>query len=285
MSAPDTPILIVGAGYTGNRLTERLRNAARAVLTVSRSPREGSDHYVWQADSEAPLALPTGPLRVVYLVPPAAGRPEPRLARLLAALNKPPERVVLASTSGVYGDCGGALIDESQPPQPGSERARRRVEQEQTLATWATQAGVRALILRIAGIYGPGRLPLERIAAGEPVIARTEAYPGNRIHVDDLVTVLIAAIDHPTASGVFNVADGQPISGTVYYRRVAQLAGVEPPKEISRAEAKRTFSAQRYSFLAESRRLDVSRLHDQLGVTLRYADLDAGIRAALAAQG
>ncbi|MEM8981519.1 MAG: NAD-dependent epimerase/dehydratase family protein [Pseudomonadota bacterium] len=285
MTTGTAPVLIVGAGYSGSRLATQLRADGQAVLTVSRSPRDGADHQIWQADADAALVLPPGPFRVVYLVPPAAGRPEPRLAALLAALTEPPERVVLASTSGVYGNCDGALIDESQPTNPGTERARRRVHQEQTLADWAGQRAVRTLTLRIAGIYGPGRLPIERIQAGEPVIAAADAYPGNRIHVDDLVRIMAAAVEHPSAAGVFNVADGQHISGTDYYRRVAALAGIDAPQEISRAEAERTFSPQRYSFLAESRRLDVTRLRDELGVTLRYTDLDAGIRAALHDQG
>ena len=281
MPASDAqPVVIAGAGYSGTRLAAALRAAGRQVTTLSRQARAEGDHIAWDADAGSPPALAAAQL--VVLFPPAAGAPEPRLSALLRGLAALPERIVLASTSGVYGDCGGALVDENRPVAPATERARRRVIQEQTLTAWAEARGVRTLVLRVAGIYGPGRLPTARLDAGEPVIAEAEAYPGNRIHVDDLVRALAAAVAHPSAAGIFNVADGNHDSGTVFYRRVAALSGRPPPVEISRAEALATFPAQRYSFLAESRRLVTQRLREDLGVIPVYADLDAGIRASLA---
>ncbi|MEL7536777.1 MAG: NAD-dependent epimerase/dehydratase family protein [Pseudomonadota bacterium] len=277
----ELPVIVAGAGYSGDRLAAALRTQGCRVMTLSRQPRQDTDHVPWNPDDGAALALPTARYRIAYLVPPAPGDPEPRLAAFLAALPEAPERIVLASTSGVYGDCNGELVAESRPVNPSSKRAEQRVVQERTLSGWAAERGSKALILRIAGIYGPGRLPIERLARGETVIRREEAHPGNRIHVDDLVATLLAALGHPTATGVFNVADGNDASGTEFYGRVAALAGLPAPQEISRAEAQATFTAQRYSFLADSRRLDVSRLRDVLGVRLKYTSLDEGIRASL----
>ncbi len=270
-------VLIAGAGYSGRPLADALKSNGHTVTALARSGHPNVQIY--DLDSPNPAVALPAVERVVFLAPPAEGDPEPRLCRLLDALPEPPERLVLASTSGVYGDCEGRLIDESEPVKPTSDRARRRVIQERT----ALHANVgRRIVLRISGIYGPGRLPLERLAAGDQVIHENEAHPGNRIHVDDLVRVLLAATEHPDADGIYNVADGNFISGTGFYQRVATLAGLPQPQQISRAEAQQTFSPMRYSFLSDARKLDTRRLTDELGVELAYRDLDAGIQASLA---
>jgi nucleoside-diphosphate-sugar epimerase len=290
MSAPLT--LIVGAGYTGRRVARHLAGEGEPVLCLTGSAESaaalresGIQAVAVDLDTAGSLPdLPDGPLRVLYLVPPAEGEGDPRLGRLLSLLPGRPERFVLASTSGVYGDCGGALVDEERPPAPGTERARRRVAAENTLEQWAEEQGVSRAILRIAGIYGPGRLPLEAIRSGRPVIREAEASPGNRIHVDDLVRVCLAALDPAAPGGIYNVADGSGESSGTFFRRIAAAAGLPEPPAISREEARRQMSPMRYSFLAESRRLDTRRLREVLGVDLAYDDPDAGIRASLAAE-
>ncbi|MEO0997084.1 MAG: NAD-dependent epimerase/dehydratase family protein [Pseudomonadota bacterium] len=277
-------LLIAGGGYSGGRAAALLLQAGVDV-TLTRRP--GSAAHASAATlplnlDDTATALPAFD-RVLYLVPPAAGSPEPRLTRLLEALPQAPRRLVLASTSGVYGDCGGALVDEHRPVAAGTERAHRRVEQERTLSAWAAARPVRTTVLRISGIYGPGRLPLQRLAAGEPVIREADAGPGNRIHVDDLAAVLVSALGAAAPEPVYNVADGNHASATHFYRRVAALAGLPPPREIGRDEARTEFSAMRYSFAAESRRLDTTRLRRDLRPEFLYDDLDSGIRASLAA--
>lgn len=290
MAGPVT--LIAGAGYTGRRVAQRLAAAGEAVVCLTRSAASAADLAAGSLsaaavdlDGTAALPeLPAGPLRILYLVPPADGDDDPRLRRFLAALPRQPERIVLAGTSGVYGDCGGALVDEHRPPAPATERALRRVRQEKTLRDWAEPRGVAWVILRIAGIYGPGRLPLEAIRAGEPVIREADATPGNRIHVSDLVRVCIAALDPTRPAGIYNVADGNGMSSGAFYREIARAAGLAEPPAISRDEARRRMSPLRYSFLAESRRLDVRRLVETLGVEPAYTDPADGIRASLAGE-
>ncbi|HZX22128.1 MAG TPA: SDR family oxidoreductase [Woeseiaceae bacterium] len=291
MTAPLT--LIVGAGYTGRRVARRLAEQGAAVHCLTGSAASAA------ALSEAGIAatavdldetgalprLPGGPLRVLYLVPPAEGEGDPRLVRFLSALPRQPERFVLASTSGVYGDCGGELVDEQRPPAPSTERARRRVAAETTLRRWAEEQGVSWVILRIAGIYGPGRLPLEAIRSGQPVIREEDASPGNRIHVDDLARVCITALESAAPGGLYNVADGSGESSGAFFRRVAEAAGLPAPPALSREEARRQMTPMRYSFLAESRRLDTRRLREALGVDLAYDDPAAGIRASLEESG
>ena len=286
----DAVTLIVGAGYTGSRVARRLAGEGGQIVcltatgTSAEALAERGIHAVaLNLDSATALpALPERPLRVLYLVPPGAGDgDDPRLVRFLSMLPRMPVRFVLASTSGVYGDCRGALVGEQRPPAPATERARRRLAAENTLRRWADRHGVSWAILRIAGIYGAGRLPIDSLRAGQPVIRESDASPGNRIHVDDLVTVCIAALRIGAAGGLFNVADATPHSSGEFYRRVALAAGLPPPPAVSREEARRQMSPLRYSFLAESRRLDTLRLRSELGVRLAYDDLDEGIRASL----
>jgi nucleoside-diphosphate-sugar epimerase len=181
----------------------------------------------------------------------------------------------------VYGDQSGATVTEDTVPQPRSDRAIRRLAAETRLRTWADSREVSWCILRVPGIYGPGRLPLERLRRGEPAIAAGESAPGNRIHVEDLVTACIAAASKRAHRRIFNVTDGSDDSATAFLQRVARIAHLPPPPLISRAEAQRTFSAMSWSFLSESRRVDNRRLIDELGVVLAYQDLDEGIRASL----
>jgi len=287
MSAPLT--LIAGAGYTGRRVARHLLQHGAAVHCLTGSTASaaalaevGIAATAVDLDATGSLPrLPDGPLRVLYLVPPAEGEGDPRLTRLLSALPRQPERFVLASTSGVYGDCAGDLVDEERPPAPSTERARRRVAAETTLRHWADENGVSWAILRIAGIYGPGRLPLEAIRSGQPVIREEDASPGNRIHVDDLARVCAAALEPAAPGGIYNVADGSGESSGAFFRRVAEAAALPAPPEVSREEARRQMSPMRYSFLAESRRLDTRRLRQALAVELAYDDPAAGIRASL----
>ncbi len=167
-------------------------------------------------------------------------------------------------------------------PAPITERASRRLAAETALREWARVTDVPWCILRVPGIYGPDRLPLDRLRRRTPAIVAQEATPGNRIHVEDLVTACVAAGCSARAERrIFNVTDGSEDSLTEYLQRVARIAALPPPPLISRAEAERSSSALSWSFLAESRRVDNRRMREELGVAIRYHDLDAGIRASL----
>ena len=185
------------------------------------------------------------------------------------------------STTGVYGDAGGALVDESTPVRPLTDRARRRVSAEEMTRVWCHERHVRRVVLRVPGIYGPGRLPIGRLQKCEPVIRSEEAGISNRIHVDDLVSACEAAILNREARGVYNTTDGSSISSTEFIDRVAQLTGMPRPPRVSMEEAQLTFSPERLSFLNESRRVSNERMLKHLGVKLQYTDIDAGIRASL----
>jgi nucleoside-diphosphate-sugar epimerase len=163
---------------------------------------------------------------------------------------------------------------------PSSDRGRRRAAAERIASEWCNTRGVRCVILRVPGIYGPGRLPLDRLRRGEPALRPEDSGPGNRIHVDDLVTACVAALERPV-QGIFNVTDGDHSSTTEFMQRTAALAGLPPPPLIALADARERISPGMLSFLVESRRVDNRRMREELGVEPRYASLDAGIAASL----
>ena len=281
-------VSIVGCGYTGRLLAERWKKSGAQVIGYA--TRAESLRLIEAAGAEArqlDLDAAIGPLDfdgqwVYYAVPPARENGDPRLERFLAAIVSLPGRLIYLSTTGVYGDRGGATVDEDTPPAPRTERAERRVAAETFLRSWAEPRRVSWCVLRVAGIYGPGRLPLDRLRRALPAIVAHEATPSNRIHVTDLVTVCVAAASAAAADRrIYNVSDGSDYTLTDYLQHVASIARLPPPPLISRAEAEKTATALSWSFLAESRRADNGRMLRELKVQLEYRELDRGIRASL----
>jgi nucleoside-diphosphate-sugar epimerase len=284
--------LIIGCGYTGTRLAQNLR-ASHAVLAVvrslvSRSKLQAQDIATLAIDLDTttdhwPLAASqVDNAWLFYLAPPpGAGLSDSRLDRFLRQIKGRPSVFVYMSTTGVYGNTSGAQVDESTPVNPQTDRAQRRMSAEHMTRVWCNENQVRRVVLRVPGIYGPNRIPLVRLQRGEPFIRLSEAGVTNRIHVDDLVTTCIAAASDNEARGVYNVTDGNSMSSTEFMRRVATLANMPAPIELSLEEARLTLSAERMSFLDESRRVSNRRMLAELRVRLQYADVDTGILASL----
>ncbi|MCB1737451.1 MAG: NAD(P)H-binding protein, partial [Gammaproteobacteria bacterium] len=200
----DNKVFIVGCGYVGERVAAEERHRGREVFALARSPRSAQHLLTFgiepvRGDLDDPDSLqdmPTGRAIVYYLAPPPdKGDTDPRMAAFLNAIAPEhlPRRLVLISTSGVYGNCAGAWVDESWPRNPQVDRARRRSDAESRLEQWAQSHGVAHAILRVPGIYGPSRLPLARIEKSVPVLAEAESPWSNRIHVDDLAAACVAA--------------------------------------------------------------------------------------------
>ena len=269
--------LFVGAGYTGARMLARLPDA----VALGRS-RSGDERLDLDRDERLRIALPAE-YAVIYSVPPASDQPgDPRLARFLALLPHPPARIVYLGTTGVYGNRDGERVDEGSQPRPESARTERRLAAERLLADWCTANGTTVVVLRVPGIYGPGRLGTERVREAMPVIRDAEANPGNRVHVDDLATCCIAALSPDVPDGIYNVGDGDHRTGTWFTSEVARQAGLPPPPAISLADAQKTFSPMRLSFLRESRVVDTTKMREVLGITPRYTNAADGIAASLA---
>jgi len=282
-------VSIIGCGYTGLRLAQRCLNLRYVVRGFAMRPDSlrhiaavGAEAKSLNLDAE-PALMDFAEQLVYYAVPPAPiGDRDLRLERLLDHIDGKPQRFIYFSTTGVYGDQGGATVNEDSPAAPESQRALRRLAAENMVREWADSHAVSWCILRVPGIYGPGRLPLDRLRRQDPAIDPRESTPSNRIHVEDLVTACVAAGDSPRADGrIYNVTDGSDDSATAYLQRVARIGSLPAPPFISRAEAERTFSPTSWSFLRESRRVDNRRMLDELRVALAFQDLDSGIRASL----
>lgn len=285
---------VVGCGYTGRRLLKLCRAAGRDFFGTVRSA--ASLQELASLDARAgilDLDAAGGPMprewlehrAVIYTAPPpGTGTTDPRIRRFLARLSAAPATLVYLSTTGVYGDTAGNTVDEDTPPAPGSERGQRRLDAERALHDWSGEAGARLRILRVPGIYGPGRLPLDRLRQGAPVLRDEEAGAGNRIHVDDLAAVSLAAADHAGPEQLFNVGDGCHASMSEYFRLVARAAGLPEPPQLPLAELLARVSPAMRSFLVESRRVDTSRMRTVLGYQPRFSDLETGVMASLAAQ-
>jgi len=281
---PEIPVLIVGCGYIGRRVAGLHGARAEAVTALVRSADSAkrlraAGLAVLQADLDG--TLPAIRAREVYYLapPPAQGDTDTRLRNFLAALAGPPRRIVYISTSAVYGDCDGAWIDETQPVAPTTARGRRRLDAERQLTRWCSEHEAQWVILRVPGIYGPGKLPLARLQQGLPVLREADAPFTNRIHGDDLAMICVAAMRSGHHDTVYNVSDGHPGNMTDYFFRVADAAGLPRPPEVPRDEADQALSAGMLSFLADSRRMKNDRLLRELGVQLRYPDLAAGLKS------
>lgn len=274
-------VVVAGAGYTGGRVVAALGTECAIALRRLATKDASTVRLDLDRPDPPPLPLPAA-YRVLYTIPPAqeAGD-DARLERFLGLLDRKPARFVYIGTSGVYGDCNGELVDESRQPRPASTRAKRRLAAETRLGEWADRRGVALVVLRAPGIYGPGRLGIERIRAGAPVIREEDAHPGNRIHVEDLVACCLAALSPQAPAGIYNVSDGDHRSSSWFTGTVARLAGLPPPPVVSREEARRTLPSSRLSFLEESRRLDNRKMREVLGISPRYANAEEGIRASL----
>lgn len=288
----DAGVFIVGCGDIGRRVARLELAAGTTVFALARSDASAqmlgeSGIRAVRGDLDMPVTLKPGPIDAPLLYyfapPPPAGRRDSRMEAWLAALNREslPRRVVYISTSGVYGDCRGAWIDEAWPVGPQTARARRRLAAERMLQEWGERHGIPCLILRVPGIYGPGRLPLERIRQGTPVVLEQESPFSNRIHAADLAQACFLAAHREKAGGIFNVSDGHPTTMTDYFYRVADLLGLPRPPAIPLAEARRVLSRSMVSFLEESKRLDNRKMIEELGVVLRYPTLALGLPACL----
>lgn len=286
-----TDVLIIGCGYTGRRLAGRLAREGRSVTGVVSSAASageleitGVKALVRNLDDPQPPTHPDDHERIFYLAPPPdGGTTDPRLQRFLGRIERrnPAPRIVYTSTTGVYGDCGGDLVDEGRPLNPTTDRARRRADAERRLLDWSRETGGEFVILRVAGIYGPGRVPVEYVRRGNAVLRDEDAPFSNRIHVDDLVTACIAAMERGVDGQAYNVSDGHPSRMGEFYDLIADLTGQPRPPRITSAEAEGIMSPGMLSFLRENRRIDNGRLRNELGVVLKHPSFREGIPSSL----
>ena len=286
-------VLIVGCGDVGLRAARQLRGTRLLALTSSpaRAPllrAAGIVPLAGNLDDVATLRRLAGlATRVLHLAPPPReGWGDPRtvaLARTLR-LRTRPAALVYGSTSGVYGDCGGAWVPETRPVAPATPRAQRRVQAERAVRHLGRPGGggVRASILRIPGIYASDReggTPRERLLRGTPVLAAGDDVYTCHIHADDLARACVAALWRGRAQRVVNVSDASALKMGDYFDLAADLYGLPRPPRLARDAARAQLPLSLLSFMGESRRLQTQRMAQELRLRLRYPTVAQGLRA------
>lgn len=281
--------VIVGCGDIGRQVGQVLLDRGGQVLATAKTEEAAAElrqkgfvtivgNFDYQED--VPL-VPLHGKSVFYLMPPqGGGKSDYRMMNFCRKLSPQnvPSKLVYISTSGVYGDCGGAVVTEETPVNPQTTRAMRRVSAETQLREQADRLGFELVILRVTGIYGPGRLPVSRIMQGHPVLRPEDATFTNRIHAADLVQVCLAAMERGENGEIYNVCDGQESSMTDYFLAVADLYELPRPQQISIAEAEQQMNPLMLSYHKESRRMSNRKMIERLGVRLLYPTLEEGLQ-------
>lgn len=275
------------------RLSAHVRSGRLSVIAVTRDPARGQlaralGARVLSLDLDrASGAKRLGPLalRAIYLAPPPdSGDDDPRLARLITAVAgsaargraraSGPARWTLISTSGVYGDCGGARVDESRPVAPANARSRRRVAAEARLRRAIRRGQLLANILRVPGIYAHDRLPVDRIRRATPALEDSQDVFTNHIHADDLASIAWIALHRGQPGRTVNTVDDSGLKMGEWFDRVADAFGLPRVPRTGRAELAASVSPMMLSFMSESRRLSNKRLKRELRARLRWPTVD-----------
>ncbi len=288
MSTTNLPgrLFCFGLGYSGRVLARRLLADGWAVAGTCRS--QGGQAELAALGIEAfrfergrPLASAAaalaGTTHLLAGIPPdETGDPVLDLhGAAVAALIPAPAWAGYLSTTGVYGDTGGAWVDERAPLRPSGARQRRRVEAERAWLRLWSEDRLPVHVFRLAGIYGPGRSALDQVRAGT---ARRIDMPGQvfgRIHVDDVAAVLAASIARPDPGAVYNVCDDRPAPAAEVVGHACRRLGMTPPPLTPLAEA--NLSPMAASFYRDNRRVRNDRIKRDLGVILRHPDFVSGL--------
>ena len=291
----DKKLWIIGCGDIGQRVAKCyfqnkkpktsicINAVVRTELSKNLCEKQGIKTFLLDLDHLGNKAINFGKQikdnHLFYFVPPPnTGRTDTRLQQFLASLSEQPKRIILISTTGVYGDSKGKWINEKAAIKPQAERAYRRLSAEHLLQQWAQTHKKEYIILRVAGIYAKDRLPLARLKKGLPVVNQAEAGWTNRIHADDLAMICQLAMESDITNEIYNVTDGHPSTMTDYFNQVADYAGLERPPQISLQQAEEVLSEGMLSYLRESRRISNQKILDQLGVKLQYPNLQQGLK-------
>ena len=281
-------LLIVGCGDVAQRALPLLLPRYRIYALVRRPEQADAWRQPGVTPILADLDQPASLQRLAGLAdlvlhlapPPNRGTVDTRTQHLLAALARGkslPQRLTYISTTGIYGDCGGAWVSETRPGAPATARGQRRLDGEQQLRAWGARTGVTVTILRAPGIYAAERLPRERLAAGTPALRPEDDVFTNHIHGDDLAGLCALALRRGGANRCYNACDDGQLTMGDYFTLVARHLGLPPPPRISRQEAEQRLSPLLLSFMSESRRLCNRRIKAELGYRLRYPDVSQGL--------
>jgi len=274
-------IAIIGAGYIGQLVTKRHLTQGETVSAFTRNLTRLDElaasgakavHIDLDKNNLGDFGLFEARYIYYFAPPPRNGTEDTRLKHFLNSLSdNKPEKILLISTTGVYGDCNGEWVKETRVPNPQQDRAKRRLNAEQQLETWCISQEVQYVIFRVPGIYGAKRLPFKQLK--HSIIAAEDCPFSNRIHAHDLAALCQHSMENPRVQGLFNVNDNEPSTLYDYFLAVAKTFGLQPPPVISREKLSLKIS----SYLDESRRIDNSKLLSLLNYSLKYPTLNDGL--------
>lgn len=284
-------VLIVGCGDVGVRVAAHLHGRVRLLALTSTATRvdalraKGIVPLLGNLDTSSTVRRLAGiATRVLHLAPPPSeGAVDSRTRALMRVLRmrSAPVSLVYGSTSGVYGDCGGAWIDETRAVQPDTPRAHRRVDAEASIRFVGRAKRMRASILRIPGIYASDReggTPRARLLKGTPVLRPEDDVYTNHIHANDLARACFLALWRAAPQRVYNVNDDSDMKMGDYFDWAADLYGLQRPPRIARAQASDHLAPMQLSFMGESRRMDNTRLKQELRLRLMHPSVRSGLR-------
>ena len=287
MNDKQRKIVLAGSGYLGKSIIKLAYNYNyESILEYSRTGEASTNvEYIRKDFDENAFHLDeiTENSSIIYMAPPNQETHEDnRLKRFLKKLSdRKISKITYISTSGVYGDHDDRVVDETTELKPITDRAKRRVSAENMIKGYSLKTSNDYIILRVPGIYGPDRLPINRINNQEPVILELESKKTNLIHVEDLARISWGCVNSDIKNEIFNVSDGCPITVTRFYKEICNVLNLKMPPQISMTEAQGCFSEKRLSFLNESRILDISKMEKHFPNQIKYKKIRKGIEASL----
>ena len=285
-------VFIAGCGYIGERIAKKFLNAGGEITCLVRSPERAAllETAGFTTVTSSLDDLETLPIfhledRVLFYLapPPGGGISDSRARNFIARISEDekPAKIVYMSATSVYSSAGGEVVTEESPTVPDSAMGKRRLDAESAFREYGALRAVPVVILRVSGIYGPGRLPLMQISQGQPLLNEGESGPSNRIHADDLTAVCVAAAENGMDGDIFNISDGNPSSMTTYFNACADVLGFPRQPQVTMNEARQVMSPLMFSYVSQSRIIDNSRMKDRLIDKLLYANLLDGLAASV----
>ena len=283
-------VFIAGCGYIGERLAQSYRESGSVVTCMVRSPERsaglqaaGFSTIISSLDDLSDITtFNLTDATLLYLVPPpGGGTSDSRARNFISQMSdaEKPAKIVYMSATSVYSESDGGIVTEESPALPATAMGKRRLDAEAAFLEYGATKDVPVIILRVSGIYGPGRLPLMQISQGQPLLREEESGPSNRIQADDLAKVCIAAAEKGGAGEIFNVSDGNPSSMTTYFNACADILNLPRQPQVTLEEARRVMSPLMFSYVSESRIVDNSRMLERLNIELRYPTTLEGLPA------
>jgi hypothetical protein len=273
----NSSLFCFGSGYVATHLAQTALSLSVSGTYRTHKPTD-FPAFLYRGDGvldEAARAALADATHILISIPPdAKGCPVARYMDALRPLTPPLQWVGYLSTTGVYGDANGTWVDEQSPLQPTSPQATQRVLAEQQWLSWGQVHDVPVQIFRLSGIYGPGRSAFDRIAQQHALI-HAPYHVFNRIHVDDIVTILQNSMYHPQDQAIYNVADDLPASQEDVMRFAYMLLNRVPPPAIDLDKAQLTPMGQ--DFYRDNKRVCNEKIKRDLGVILRYPNYQDGL--------